>query len=120
MKTSWGKSIYIASRGSEGSDADGNPIYTYSAPVAYSINVQPVRGFSDLQLFGERASQMQVGIVDKAVYDGTFHPFDLAYLDGASPSGESVNGEYANYCVDSVLVGNRGLQVYFRRITNRA
>ena len=44
---------------------------------------------------------------------------DLAYLDGASPEGEEVYGDNANYRVSSVRKQNKKIAIYFERLPNK-
>lgn len=44
---------------------------------------------------------------------------DLAYLDGATPKGEEVNGDNANYRVDSVRNQNKKIAIYFEKLPNK-
>lgn len=44
---------------------------------------------------------------------------DLAYLDGATPDGEEVNGDNANYRVDSVRWQNKKIAIYFEKLPNK-
>ncbi len=44
---------------------------------------------------------------------------DLAYLDGAIPESEQVNGDNANYRVDSVRYQNKKIAIYFEKLPNK-
>ena len=89
---------YIASKLNSSFDDSGNEIKNYDAPKEYSFNIQPISASSDIQDFGENASKMKVAVItDRAKYENKFKEFDLAYIDGATPKGESINGQNANY-----------------------
>ena len=44
---------------------------------------------------------------------------DLAYLDRITPDGEQVNGDNANYKIDSVREQNKKIAIYFEKLPNK-
>ena len=111
------KSIcYIGSKLESIFDEYGNEIKQYAKPEKYSFNIQPLSSSSnsDIQAFGENADKIKIAVItDRKKYDGKFKEFDCAYLDGATPEGESVNGQNANYRVYSVQPQNVAIRVFF-------
>jgi hypothetical protein len=106
--------IYLAKK--SGYTTDGNEIATYSIPVAYRITVQPVSGYLDVQTYGTRVQKMYKAVIDSARFKGIFCEGDKAYLEGATPTGETVNGQNANYLVISVRPQYKAIQVYFEKL----
>lgn len=110
------KSIcYIGSKLESTFDDNGNEIKNYDKPEKYSFNIQPLSSSnSDIESFGENADKMKVAVItNRTKYDGKFKEFDCAYLDGATPEGESINGQNANYRVYSVQPQNVVIRVFF-------
>lgn len=109
---------YIGSKLDSKFDDNGNEISTYDKPQKYRFNIQPVSSTSDIQEFGENANKMKVAVItNRKKYEGKFKEFDCAYLDGATPEGESINGEKANYRVYSVQNQNVAIRVFFMKLT---
>lgn len=109
---------YIGSKLTSEFDDSGNEITIYEKPKKYLFNIQPVTGTSDIQEFGENANKMKVAVItDRRKYEGKFKEFDCAYLDGASPEGETINGENANYRVYTVQNQNVTIRVFFMKLT---
>lgn len=125
-----GKKTYILLRKRE--IKNGNEVIDeygkvkYLKPVKYRFNVQPIGGTTnstsgrtDVMAYGQKAMQMQRAIVDYKTYFGKFEVDDLAYLDGVTSTGETVNGEKANYRVDAVLNQNKVIAIYFEKLTEK-
>lgn len=109
---------YIGSKLASTFDDDGNEITVYDIPEKYSFNIQPVTSSSDIQEFGEKANRMKVAVItNRAKYEGKFKEFDCAYLDGATPEGEKVNGQNANYRIYAVQNQNVIIRVFFMKLT---
>lgn len=105
---------YIASKLDPEDDGNGNEIPKYDKPILYRFNIQPVNSDSEIREFGELAPSMKVAVLtDRDKYDNVFKEYDKAYLDGASPSNESINGEYSNYKIYSVRNQNTAIRIYF-------
>ena len=109
---------YIGTKLESTFDDAGNEITVYAKPEKYRFNIQPVTSASDIQEFGEHSSKMKVAVItNRQKYEGKFKEFDCAYLDGASPEGESVNGQNANYRVYAVQNQNVIIRVFFVKLT---
>lgn len=117
--TNWNKTLWLAKRTGTNLDDFGNEVSTYDTPVKYEANYQTVNADSDIQMFGERATQIQKALFDKDKFKGVFKEFDLVYLDGSNPTNEKVNGDNANYRVQSIREQNLKIMVYFERLTSR-
>ena len=118
MKTT----CYIASKLESTEDEEGNEITQYDTPKKYVFNIQPFVNSSidgsEILAFGEHAERMKVAVVtQRDKYKDTFKEFDLAYLDGATPEGETYNGENANYRVHLVAVQNMIIRIFFTKLT---
>ena len=118
-KEKWKKKIWIARKISTEENDYGEEISIYAKPEQYMMNVQPISSYPDIQEFGEKAEQVQKTIIEYNKYFGKFKEFDLAYLDGASPEGEEVNGENANYRLYPPRNQNKAIQIYFQRLVGR-
>jgi hypothetical protein len=109
------KTIYIAKKISSNTlDNRGNPISIYDTPKLYEFNVQPVSSNSDIQIYGERSITMQKAVIPISFLNH-FKEFDIAYLDGASPTGEIINGDNANYVLKPPRNGNKVITIYFEK-----
>lgn len=108
---------YIGKKIDSGFDEYGNEIKIFDDPKCYFFNIQPVTSTSDIQEFGENTSKMKVAVItNRQKYENTFNEFDCAYLDGATPEGETLNGEKANYRVYSVQKQNTVIRVFFIKV----
>ena len=112
---------YIGSKLDSTFDDEVNEIKVYDEPQAYSFNIQPVNSLtasaSEIQSFGENANKMKVAVItNRKKYDNKFKEFDLAYLDGATPEGETINGANANYRIYSVQPQNVVIRVFFIKL----
>jgi len=113
---SWLKQIYIAKRNAPTYDTDGNEVFTYATPKGYVLNHQPISSSTDIEMFGANASQIQKAY--DLEYDFTdFDEFDKAYLDGVTPTGETVVGSKANYVIERVLLQNLATVIYFKKLS---
>ena len=112
---------YIGSKLDSTFDDEGNEIKNYDTPKAYMFNIQPVNSLTassgEIESFGENVNRMKVAVItDRNKYAGKFKEFDCAYLDGATPSNEKVNGQNANYRIYSVQTQNVTIRVFFIKI----
>lgn len=109
--------FYVGKKLASGFDENGNEIKIFDEPKPYYFNVQPVTNTSDIQEFGENTSRMKVAIItNRQKYENTFNEFDCAYLDGATPEGETLYGEKANYRVYAVQKQNVAIRVFFIKL----
>lgn len=116
--TNYKSVCYIAKRLKPTLDEWGNQIPTYDTPIKYYFNIQPVTNTSNGTPFGELTPRLRCAVISKVEYDGLFHEYDLAYLEGLTPDNESFNGEKANYRIYSIQPQNAILKVYFLKIIN--
>lgn len=118
--TNWNKPLYIATKKDVISYDDyNNEIVEYNKPFYFGkVNYQPLTK-KDLeaymQQYGETNNNIVSCLIDY-VDDGKFNIFDLAYLYGASPNGEKVNGDNANYIVRAYKPQNTKIMVLFEQI----
>ena len=113
----WNKKIWIARQIPNEVDDYGRA--KYEKPECFEMNVQPISSSNDMQEFGENAQQVQRAVVEYNKYFGKFKQYDLAYLDGASPKGEKVYGENANYKLYPPRNQNKVILLYFERLTSK-
>ena len=129
MMNRWKKTIYIAKLLK---DKDGEPLLdkygkvSYDKPKKYLFNVQPIGGTTNstsgrtaIKDYGQKAMEMQRGIIDYKKYFGKFDVDDVAYLDGKNPKGETINGQNANYRIDAVLNQNKAVALYFEKLATK-
>ena len=120
------KSLYIASFLNDDMDEFGNSIKVYDMPIFIGLeNIQPLGsiGFSDYGLemvgFGDKVTRMVKVLLDYDKYLGKIKENDLAYIENCTPEGEEVNGDNANYRVESVRSQNRKVAIYFEKLPNK-
>lgn len=118
MPNQWPKKLYIAKLVSIDVDDDGNEISTYETPVEYKFNYRSVSSEADIAEFGVRAKEMMRAVIP-IKYAGEFKEFDVAYLDGAEPTNEGVNGANANYKLLPPRNGNSVIIIYFERLIGK-
>lgn len=114
-KRKFNKKIWIASLIGSKEDKYGNEILEYDKPKQYEMNVQPLTAEADLKEFGIAVEQYYKTIIEKYKYYGMFKEGDLAYLEGADPSGEPKNGFNANYTLYPPRNQNKCICIFFRR-----
>lgn len=119
LKKKWNKEIWIASKIGVQEDDYSNDIAIYDIPKKYEMNVQPISSSTDIQEFGENAKQVQKAVIEYDKYFGVFKEFDIAYLDGASPENEDINGQNANYRLYPPRNQNKCIILYFERLTGK-
>ena len=115
----WNKDLYIANKSDVVKDEYNNQIVTYNKPFYFGkVNYQPLTK-KDLEayikVYGETENSIVSLLIDYTE-DGRFKAFDLAYLYGATPEGEEVNGANANYIVRSYKPQNTKIMVIFEEI----
>lgn len=113
------KNIYIANKLEPKEDENHNQYDVYDVPFSLGkLNYQPLQG-NDLQAYmsayGETKNKL-VRLYLDINYQNKFKEFDLAYLYGATPTGETVNGENANYFVKTYAPQNTVVMVVFEEI----
>ena len=98
----WQKPVHITSRSVLVKDANKNQKWTFLTPVPYKMNHQSISASTDIEMFGADAKMIQKALITDIPY-GTFKLYDLAYLDGATPTGEVTIGDNANYEVNRIM-----------------
>lgn len=121
MRSKWKKKdLYIVSFVQDEYDDEGNKIPTYAKPEYIGKeNIQSLSGESDIAEYGEKVEKMQKVLLDYDKYLGKFKEKDLAYLDRITPEGEQINGDKANYKIDSVREQNKKIAIYFEKLPNK-
>lgn len=119
----WKKDCYIAKRIEPNKpkyDDEGNEIIEYGVPneIPYKFNYQPLSSDIDLMEFGSKANMIQKAVIPIG-YKDHFKENDVAYLDGATPEGEAINGDNANYRLLPPRNGNSVIIIYFERLTGK-
>lgn len=116
-KRKWNKTIYIAKKIGIQEDDYGNTVTIYEKPQEYEMNVQPISSSPDIAEFGENSNLIQKAVIEYDKYFNEFKEFDIAYLDGATPAGEKINGEKANFRLYPPRNQNKCIVLYFERLT---
>ena len=115
----WNKNLYIANKKGVKIDDYNNEIVEYEEPFYFGeVNYQPLTGKSleaYIKTYGETENNIVCCFID-IDEDGRFEALDLAYLYGATPEGEIVNGENANYIVRTYRKQNTRIMVVFEEI----
>lgn len=113
------KEIYIAPKKGVDYDDYGHEIVKYDKPFFYGMrNYQPLVGNNleaYMRVYGETTNNIVRLFVDSAER-GVVKEFDLAYLYGATPKGELVEGDNANYTVKTVKEQNTKIMILFEEI----
>lgn len=115
---SWSKDLYIASKIAEDVDDEGNSISVYDTPEQFKFNYRGVESEAESAEFGEDTKLMQRMVIP-IKYKNVFKEFDVAYLDGATPDNEVVNGSNANYRLLPPRNGGSVIVIYLRRIDGK-
>ena len=115
----WRKQIYIASKIDTDVDDEGNSISVYDTPVLYKFNYRGVSSQAEMVEFGEEAKTMLRMVIPIKKYLNVFKEFDVAYCYGATPEGEEVNGQNANYRLLPPRVGGSVIIIYMKRIDGK-
>jgi hypothetical protein len=76
----------------------------------------PAKAADDMQYWGQNATEMQKMLIERSKYEGIFHEYDLAYLDGAQPEKEPPYGVNANYRLLPPRNQNLCITIYMERI----
>lgn len=115
----WNKELYIANKKGVKVDDYNNEIVEYDKPFFFGeVNYQPLTGKSleaFIRTYGETENNIVCCFIN-AEDKGKFKALDLAYLYGATPDGEIVNGENANYIVRTYREQNTKIMVVFEEI----
>lgn len=112
--SSWRKDLYIAKRISVVKDSRGNQTSIYATPIQFNLNVKPLSEQTRIELFGANAKKMYRALALSVDLD--INELDVVYLDGVTPTGETVNGENSNFIVRRVEKQNLATMYYFESI----
>ena len=112
--SSWRKDIYIAKRTSVTKDSRGVQTPNYDTPIQFNLNVKPMSEQTRIELFGANAKKMYRALALSTDLD--ISELDVVYLDGATPSGEVINGANSNFVVRRVEKQNLATMYYFESI----
>lgn len=116
MKLGWKKQLYIATKQSVLTNEYGNDEIIYNRPINYMFNYQPANGDTEIALYGEKVTAMYKAVIPYKLYNGKFKEGDVAYLNQATPKGETKYGNNANYTIISVMPQNKAIILYFEKI----
>lgn len=115
----WNKDLYISSKDEVTHDDYYNEITKYSDPFYFGkVNYQPLTGKNleaYIKAYGETNNNIVSCLINHTDKD-KIRQFDLAYLYGATPDGELVNGDNANYIVRTFKPQNTKIMVIFEEI----
>lgn len=116
----WDKDCYISSKLTPIKDEYGNELNVYGTPVKYRFNYQPVtdKKEAEMQGYGESSNGLVRALLDINYLD-KIKQYDLVYLYGATPEGETNNGDNANYKVVTCKPQNTKILVYFEELIKK-
>lgn len=117
--TNWSKDLYIAPKNGVGYDGYLNQVVKYDEPFYFGkVNYQPLttkQMEAYIRAYGETENNIVSALIDYT-NDKKIKKFDLAYLYGATPTGEIKNGDNANYLVRAYKPQNTKIMVIFEEI----
>lgn len=120
----WEKEIWIAKRKSAEINEYGVEIETFEKPIKYAMNYQPVSGYTDYVVYGDKMRDTYRAFVNRLAYQNVINVGDRVYLsDGQLAESElekiaMSDNEYcekANYSVYVVLPQNYKTQIDFMK-----
>lgn len=115
----WNKKLYIAPKTNVIVDDYNNEIVEYGEPFYMGMcNYMPVTGktlYAYMSAYGVTEKKLIKCVLDIKHKD-KIKKYDLAYLYGATPDGEEVNGANANYYVKSCVEQNTIISIVFEEI----
>ena len=120
----WEKEIWIAKRKSAEINEYGVEIETFEKPIKYAMNYQPVSGYTDYAVYGDKMRDTYRAFVNRLAYQNIINVGDRVYLsDGQLAESElekiaMSDNEYcekANYSVYVVLPQNYKTQIDFMK-----
>lgn len=113
------KPIYIATKNDVEIDDYNNQIIIYNKPFPFgNWNYQFLSGndlMAYISAYGETKNRLVRVFIDSK-YKSTFGEYDLAYLFGKTPKGETKNGDNANFRVRTFAEQNTKIMVVFEEI----
>lgn len=115
----WNKDMYIANKNGVSLDDYGNQIVSYDKPFYFGkVNYQPLTTKqleAYMQTYGEIVNNVVSCLIDYKEKD-KLKTFDVAYLYGATPENELVNGLNANYKIRAFKPQNTKIMVLLEEI----
>lgn len=115
----WEKDLYIAKKDGVTYDDYNNEIVEYQEPFYFGkVNYQPLTGKtleSYIREYGETQNKIVCAFVNSSD-ESKLREFDKAYLYGATPTNELVNGDNANYVIKTFRPQNTRIMVIFEEI----
>lgn len=115
----WNKDLYIATKKEVTIDDYNNEIVTYNEPFYFGrVNYQPLttkQMEAYMKAYGETENNIVSCLIDSKDRN-KFGIYDLAYLYGKTPKGETINGSNANYKVRAFKEQNTKIMVMFEEI----
>lgn len=115
----WNKDMYIATKDEVIVDDYNNEIVKYNEPFYFGkVNYQPLTTKqleAYIKTYGETENNVVSCLIDYKDKD-KFNIFDVAYLYGATPESELINGANANYKVRAFKPQNTKIMVILEEI----
>ena len=115
----WKKDIYVANKQGVVIDDYNNEIVIYNEPFYLGkLNYQPLTG-KNLEAYMEEFGETNNNIVSCLIDSHKSHlikNFDVVYLYDATPKGEEVYGDNANYIVKAHKPQNTKTMLLFEQI----
>ena len=87
--------------------------------AAGGVKRTPAARLGSFESYGKTEKGVIKTFIDYDKYVGKFDTFDLAYLYGATPDGETKNGKNANYKITTCIPQNTKILVYFAKLTKK-
>ena len=97
----WEKEIWIAKRKSAEINEYGVEIETFEKPIKYAMNYQPVSGYTDYAVYGDKMRDTYRAFVNRLEYQNVINVGDRVYLS----DGQLAESELEK--IDGVLKVNK-------------
>lgn len=110
------RDIYIAKWIKEDYDINDDATQVYDKPVKLSCVLNSLNSSFEIAAYGDKIKDMCKTFLDYDEWIGNIKVKDAAYLYGATPNDEILNGDNANYRVKAVMPQNKKILVYFESI----
>ena len=113
---SWVEDVYFAKKSSV-TVTSGDQTVVYSTPTIYKANVAVLGDDTRIEMFGANTKKMYRLLI-RSTSTG-LKEYDVAYLEGASPTGETVSGSKSNCVVRRVSPGKVATVIYLESINGK-